>query len=84
MEELNSNKMLYHLKDDMRIVAALINCFRVRVESDKKFKFEIAQKLRERVLLENHLERLVFQFDKKKTIMMRKVTSNLLDFLDST
>lgn len=61
LKEINSNKMLPHVLQDYRIVAAILNCFYAssRTDIDSEIGIAIAKKMKERENNCNILERIV-------------------------
>lgn len=59
MEQMNSNQMLSHIHLDLKIVGAFINCFRIRIESDKSCGIYIAEIMKKKMMSSNHLEKLL-------------------------
>ena len=51
---------------DARIVAALINCFRPLIHSDKDFEPDLAERLNTMMQLPNKLEPLLNQYSKNQ------------------
>lgn len=56
---LNSNKMIPHIIDDYKIVAAIINCLYTRLRLDQDDHQDLARKMKERVKVANAVERIV-------------------------